>query len=195
MLVRGLGTGILALGLALTMPMARALDVDPASDSRLAGFLARAERYAALHRKLESQGAPLRETDSPEQIAARGQALGQALRRSRRDARVGDLFGDARAPIAAIVRADWQRRTPEEQKGLLSELLRLEAPAVNSVYPASLPLATFPPGVLMLLPELPEELEYRYFGRHLILRDAEANLVVDVIPDVLSNPVSEHPAR
>jgi len=31
-------------------------------------------------------------------------------------------------------------------------------------------------------------LEYRFAGRHLIIRDAEANIIVDVLPDVLPAP-------
>jgi hypothetical protein len=56
---------------------------------------------------------------------------------------------------------------------------------VNSTYPPSQPLATFPPKLLLQLPELPEELEYRFQGRDLILRDSKANLVADVLPGAL----------
>ena len=41
-----------------------------------------------------------------------------------------------------------------------------------------------------MLPELPEPLEYRFAGRHLILLDTEANLVVDVVPGVLDGTVA-----
>ena len=43
--------------------------------------------------------------------------------------------------------------------------------------------ATFPPGVLRQLPALPKPLEYRFVQSNLILRDSEANLIVDVLPD------------
>jgi hypothetical protein len=36
-------------------------------------------------------------------------------------------------------------------------------------------------GLVGLLPTLPEELEYRFVGRHLVLLDVELNLVVDVL--------------
>jgi hypothetical protein len=41
---------------------------------------------------------------------------------------------------------------------------------------------TFPAGLLRVLPKLPRELEYRLVQRNLILRDIEANLIIDVIP-------------
>mgnify|MGYP006375434595 CR=1 FL=1 len=35
----------------------------------------------------------------------------------------------------------------------------------------------------LALPPLPEGLEYRFVGRHLIIRDVAANIVVDVLRD------------
>jgi hypothetical protein len=57
-------------------------------------------------------------------------------------------------------------------------------PAVNMTYPPEWPLQTFPPTLLFQLPQLPEELEYRFVDNALILRDTEANIVVDFMPDV-----------
>ena len=56
---------------------------------------------------------------------------------------------------------------------------------INTVYPTTLPLATFPPLLLRKLPDLPPELEYRIVGRSLILRDVKANLIVDILRDVV----------
>ena len=55
---------------------------------------------------------------------------------------------------------------------------------VNAAYPDGLPLQSMPPSLLLNLPRLPKELEYRFVGRELILRDIQANLIVDVIPDL-----------
>ena len=55
--------------------------------------------------------------------------------------------------------------------------------AVNSTYPISAPFSTVPPSVLMALPPLPKELEFRFVGRNLILRDTKANMIVDVLPE------------
>jgi hypothetical protein len=56
---------------------------------------------------------------------------------------------------------------------------------VNGDYPSAAPLATVPPMLLAQLPRLPEEVEYRFFDRHLILLDVDANLIVDYIPNAL----------
>ena len=57
---------------------------------------------------------------------------------------------------------------------------------VNGVYPKDEPLGTIPPNILGALPPLPEALEYRFVNKHLILRDARANLIVDFIPNAIS---------
>ena len=41
------------------------------------------------------------------------------------------------------------------------------------------------PGFLWTLPALPEELQYRFVGRDLILLDVHANLVVDILRDAI----------
>ena len=56
---------------------------------------------------------------------------------------------------------------------------------VNATYPESQPLPTMPPNLLASLPKLPEDLEYRIIGRHLILRDVHANIIVDYIPNAI----------
>ena len=56
--------------------------------------------------------------------------------------------------------------------------------------------ATLPPGIgrpawpadYNALPDLPAELEYRFVGRNLVLLDAEATLVVDVLREALPAP-------
>ena len=55
-------------------------------------------------------------------------------------------------------------------------------PAVNTPYPENAPLATVPPLILVNLPRLPDGLEYRFMGRHLILRDQPSNLIIDFVP-------------
>jgi hypothetical protein len=39
-----------------------------------------------------------------------------------------------------------------------------------------------PPHILAVLPRLPDDIEYRFLGRHLILLDTRANVILDRIP-------------
>ena len=55
----------------------------------------------------------------------------------------------------------------------------------NQVYPTTYPLATFPATLLPLLPALPEQLEYRVVQHYLVLRDIEANLILDFMPNAV----------
>ncbi len=59
--------------------------------------------------------------------------------------------------------------------------------AVNRDYPnqEGQPLQSAPATLLQNLPVLPKGLEYRMVGRILVLRDTEANLVVDYLPNAL----------
>ena len=72
----------------------------------------------------------------------------------------------------------------------ISSSLRHAEPAkielqINQSYPETVPLQSTPPTLLLNLPELPKGLEYRILGRELVLRDSDANIVVDYLPDAL----------
>jgi hypothetical protein len=53
---------------------------------------------------------------------------------------------------------------------------------VNASYPSGAPLSTVPPTVLLKLPKLPKQLQYRFAGLDLVLHDPDANLIVDFLP-------------
>jgi hypothetical protein len=84
---------------------------------------------------------------------------------------MGEVFG---GPDGAALKASIMDENPGVMKL-----------TVNERYPDTVPLSTVPPQVLQGLPELPEELEFRFIGRHLILMDEHAHIIVDVIEDVL----------
>ena len=48
------------------------------------------------------------------------------------------------------------------------------------------PLPTVPANVLITLPPLPEPLEYRIVGQHLLLLDTSADLIVDYILNAIT---------
>ena len=56
----------------------------------------------------------------------------------------------------------------------------------NAPYPEGAPLSTVPPDLLAKLPKLPEPLEYRFVGGHLILHDSDASLVVDFLNEMVA---------
>ncbi len=92
---------------------------------------------------------------------------------------------DLSAHIRQVVRKDWAKRSAADKAGLAEDIPPGTLADVNATYPPALPLATFPASLLAALPPLPEDIEYRFVGRHLILRDVKANIIVDVLPNVL----------
>jgi hypothetical protein len=157
----------------------------PAVNPRAAAvsaFNKRIADYADMRKKAEHGLAALTETDDPAKITAREKALGDAVRKLRATAKAGDIFGTDMTPlILEIVRADWKRRPAVDRAAILAGMEKPFVPTVNMRYPVGQPLMTFPPTLLRQLQELPEDLEYRFVGRDLILRDVKANMVVDVI--------------
>ena len=63
-------------------------------------------------------------------------------------------------------------------------------PQVNGRFPASRHVRIWP-ALVVALPPLPNELEYRVFGGDLVLVDLHADLVVDILTGVLRSPFAE----
>jgi hypothetical protein len=149
-------------------------------------FKNRVADYVKLHQRAEAKGPKLEETDDPAQVDGREKALGRTIAELRATAREGEVFGaDFRPILEREIRADFQARSAADRKALVHELPAKMKLAVNMTYPTDLPLATFPARLLNRLPELPPELEYRIVGRHLLLRDVKANVIVDVARDIV----------
>lgn len=153
-------------------------------------FLDRIAEYVRFHNNVEKMVAPLTETADPAKISGREKALGEALIKSRPDAKPGDFFIVQYQPhLARIIKEDFAKRSLADRKALVVELPKGVTVGVNQVYPTTLVLVTFPANLLKALPELPPELEYRIISRDLVLRDVKGNVVVDVMRNVFPNPV------
>jgi hypothetical protein len=154
----------------------------------LKDFQKRVADYVKLHKIARSEVHGLKPTTSAEEIEHHEHRLARRLRESGREAVQGNIF-------TAEIAAEFRRliaitmRGPEADR--IRESLRRAAPVhlsairVNQMYPAGVPLQSTPPSILLNLPSLPPELEYRLVGRALILRDIEANLIVDFIPNAV----------
>jgi hypothetical protein len=159
---------------------------NPVEDPRFKDFFDHVRAYMKIHEAAEARVPSLKETSDPKQVSGREKALADAIRVERAGAHQGDVFSrSAASEIGLIVAEDFKARPLRIQKAILVEVPVKVPPAINTDYPTTLPLATVPPSLLLKLPTLPEELEYRFLGRHLILRDIKANLIVDFIPDVV----------
>jgi hypothetical protein len=144
-------------------------------------FKKRMDTYLELRRAITQKIPEVKETGDPAKIHDREVALGKALATARPNAKAGDIFGALSTYLLKSVEDDWNSRSPADQKAMLSELPKGLILKVNQPYPPNLPLATAPSKLLAQLPMLPEELEYRLLSRRLLLRDRDANLIIDVL--------------
>lgn len=143
--------------------------------------------YVKLHKQAASDLDGLKPTKQPEKITNHEEALAANIRAARKDAKQGDLFtpeiaAEFRRLIGITMKGERAAHIRASLKH--AEPVRLSL-AVNDTYPRSVPLQSTPPTLLLNLPELPKEVEYRIVGRALILRDVGANIVVDFIPDAI----------
>ena len=104
------------------------------------------------------------------------------IQAARKAAKRGDVFGDAGPYFIRIIERDTKARGLRDAFNAMQEVPSQSPVAVNAVYPEKAALATVPPMILVNLPRLPDGIEYRFMGRDLILRDREANLIVDFLP-------------
>jgi len=150
-------------------------------------FQKRIEAYIKLHNEAEAKVPNLKKTDDPKEISEREKALGETIMTLRAGAQPGEIFAKEYQPyFIKIVQDDFKTRSAVDRKAIIVELPKNMKVDINTVYPTTIPLATFPPILLRKLPDLPPELEYRLVGHSLILRDVKANLIVDILRDVVA---------
>lgn len=143
--------------------------------------------YMKLRKKAESGIPAFKPTDSAHKINEHRRLLAASIQAARLQAKQGDIFSpeitqEFKRLISMAYRAEATK---------VRATLRNDEPVndvcvkVNAVYPERIPLQTTPPSILLNLPELPRELDYRIVGRTLVLRDVGANLIVDYIPGAI----------
>jgi hypothetical protein len=166
------------------------LPQQPAEDA-LGEFQARIQEYLAVRQQATRSVPPIPSTvGDPAIIVQYQQDLARAIRALRPDAQRGDVFTrKVRTLIANVINS----KTGESARMAIlgaGNPRSAESPAtislaVNATYPSSAPLSTMPFSLLAELPKLPMELEFRFVGHALILRDREASLVVDIMTDAI----------
>jgi hypothetical protein len=160
-------------------------DVNPKAVS-MVDFQKRLEGYLALRESLAKKLEPLSPTASASELQTRQQALAKALQTARAGARQGDLIpAPVQEQIRATVHADMKRRTPATQRAALEEVPDGPLPGINKIFPEQAALATVPPLLLASLPRLPDNLQYRFFGRHVVILDGDTEIIVDYVPNAL----------
>jgi hypothetical protein len=120
-----------------------------------------------------------------ESLRARQNSLADALRtRLRPNAKQGELFTP---PIASAIQKEIKAMFDSPQRDLLvDELAEQMSTPANSPKPTinqRLVAPRVPPRLIDVLPPLPKQLEYDFTDRSLVLRDIDADLVVDFVSE------------
>src|SRR5687767_14418007 len=145
-----------------------------------ADFNARIELYLELRRSLEKGLPPLTVTEDPADIWRAEIALARRIRVARAAARAGDFFTpDIRAEVRKVMVAVTDVRT---RVAIMDENPGAFSTRINGTYPKERPVSTVPANILALLPRLPDDIQYRFLGPHLVLHDIRANVILDRLP-------------
>jgi hypothetical protein len=151
-------------------------------------FKTRVDQYVALHKQAEAKLPNLPTDATPEQIDKNQRELGRLIVEARANAKQGELFTPA---METLLRKHLARvfRTPDGPA--IKDSVNDENPvgqvdvAVNERYPDNIPISTMPPDLLQKLPKMPEEMEYRFVGRHLVILDTHAHLIADFVTNAI----------
>jgi hypothetical protein len=143
--------------------------------------------YMTLRKKAQAGITAPKGTGSAEKITGYQHELAENIRAARPQAAQGEIFtppvtelfrrlvfSSLNGPDGTQIRKSYRRAEPIHGVHL----------QVNQAYPDGLPLQSMPPSLLLNLPHLPKEMEYRFVDHELVLRDIAANLVIDLIPQL-----------
>lgn len=158
-------------------------------DEPLAHFRHAVEAYMNLHDSVKRSLPPLDGSADAIRINATMEAMARGMRAARANAEEGEVFGNEAGTVlrgvildvlrdkdcdaarkAAVERDDGERAVPR--------------PLVHDEFVWARG-SSMPSCILGALPEMPEELQFRFVGRDLVIVDLHSNLIVDVLPDAL----------
>jgi hypothetical protein len=157
-----------------------------------ADFSARVQSYFDLRTRLEQGLPPMRVTEDIAEIRRARRALARRIQAARQGARKGDIFSPA-------ISAQFKDILAVEMDAATWAVIMADNPGnfsheINGIYPDGKPYSTVPATILAVLPALPNDVEYRFLGRHLILLDVRANVILDEIPYAIRCVDCDHDA-
>ena len=145
-----------------------------------AEFRKRVQSYFDLRRELQQGLPPLRITKNVSEIRSVRRALARRIQAARAGAQEGDIF-------SPVISAEFKEALALEMDAKTWAVIMDDNPGefshdINGIYPDGKPYSTVPGTILAVLPTLPDDIEYRFLGRHLILLDIRADVILDRIP-------------
>jgi hypothetical protein len=159
-------------------------------EDQFAHFESAVAGYMTLRKSVERTLPPREMSPDPDEIFLAVDALAAAIRAARRSAKEGDIFDAEAAPLfrrrlrTTLREPDCQPADILAAQGDDDRRTALSRPIVHDQFDwgAGSFMAFC---ILAVLPELPEELQFRFVERDLVLVDIDADLIIDVLPDAL----------
>jgi len=174
--------------LAFLSAGASAQQVLSAADKRIiADFEKRANAYYQFRERIEGRLKKLPDNATPEQIQIYKTSFQQSVQMARRRAKQGELFTPAATSlIRRIIKTEfvgWKRS--ELRKSVLEADTKAVPLKINVPYPESQELVEMPPQLLLVLPQMPRALRFRFVSRNLVILDRENALIIDFMRNAL----------
>ena len=180
--------GAPVIGVAADQGTSGATSERQAQDAAFAEFKKEVDGYIALRRKVTSSVPALPAQAPPGVVRAHEVALQNLIVGARPTAKEGDVFVSRVRPLLRgickqmLSGPEGRQRLEQIREEPVQSTLRAR---VNERYPDQVPLSAVPYPLLKALPQLPDELEYRFLGDDLVLLDIHARLIVDVMRTAL----------
>lgn len=175
--------GILAVSQTATAQNA----LSPQDRITMNEFEKQAKAYSKLRENIKGKMPKLSDDATAEQIEVHKTEFQKRVLAARNGAKPGDVFTPAASVVLRrIIKTEFTRQEGAELRKKVLEAETKGVPvAVNVVYPDSKEKVEMPPTLLLALPQLPEQLSYRFVGTYLLLVDKDNGLVIDYLTNAL----------
>ncbi len=177
------------LGILAASRMATAQESTLSAEDRktMDEFETRAKEYSRMRESLEEKLPKLAKEATAEQIEAHKLSFQKMVQEARAGAKQGDLFTPAAAQLVrTIIKTEFGGKDGAELRKKVLEAETKGVPVkVNLPYPDSKEQVEMPPALLLVLPQLPKQLRYRFVGTNLLLLDRENSLIIDYLTNAL----------
>lgn len=161
--------------------------VSAADKAAIETFERYVKSYVDLRKKIRESAPKLSKDSTPEQIHAYKTALEESIRSARAGAKRGELFRpEAASYIRRTLKTEFQGKDRQElREKILETELQGVVLRVNYPYAESAEFSEMPATLLAKLPQVPQEVRYRFVGRNMLLVDRESNVIIDYMTNAL----------